>query len=284
MLAIFPEISAAVQSGNLEQISILARRYFASGSWSAPCIDVARLVKESGIPIVRLRLKEYGAIALRDEKGSIQCSIAIRDDLSAEDEAFLLAHLIGHYLLHIQPKLARTEWTASGFKEAILPSSRYAGGLTSSASATDPMEDAADRFAAALLMPAAMLIKAVETLKDEHKVARLFGVSHTVIARRLLDLTSISHDANTQELPKASMPKIEIRPAARNRPAAESTANMLRERHHQAAPTPRALAAQSYSVHKGEEAPAEEAPTIGPSGKGMNRLREIARMLDKSNR
>jgi hypothetical protein len=72
-----------------------------------------------------------------------------------------------------------------------------------------------------------------------------------------------------------------------------NSAHMVREKHHQPAPTPRAVATQSYNKvtpqtqdFMAEDAVPEASQDSKPivSGKGMDRLREIARMLDKSGR
>jgi hypothetical protein len=197
------------------------------------------------------------------------------------------------------------------------PISRYCH--TSSPSGYTPnqlaLEDSADKFAAALLLPAAMLLKAIEKLQDVQKVAQLFGVDALLIERRLDDIAA----GSTLE-PSV---KITVRPSRSNQPTATAandsaqsprqhnashesrtdspkkslrtitnSAHMVREKHHLPAPTPRAVAAQSYnnatlaqestSAHSGQDAQPETKPLV--SGKGMDRLREIARMLDKSGR
>lgn len=297
MLAIFPEISTAAQTGDTERLSILARRYFGAGAATAPSIDVAGLIQNSGIPITRMCIKEFGAIAVRDERGHVQCSIVTREGLTAEEERFLLGHLLGHFLLHVQPRIARTEWTSSGFREQLLPSARYCHApeldapIASMTSQQRLLENAADEFAAALLMPSAMLLKAVDSLRVTTKIARVFGVTSGMIERRLDDLHVKSQQSNHNNSVESAGPethpiKIEIRPSAKGRKIAdETTAHMVRELHHQAAPTPRAVAALSYNSNQTSLSEPVKSIEVAPApGKGMERLREIARMLDKSGR
>lgn len=317
MLAIFPEISSAVQSGNIERTAILARRYFCQGQPpTAPRVDIAGLIASCGIPVTRLRLQEFGMIAVSDDRGSVRCSIAIKDGLSDVEESFLLAHLLGHFLLHVQPRIARTEWTTSGFRDEESPLARYTHERVDTGYSQQQVaiEDAADRFAGAILMPAAMLKKAKETLQDTVKVAKMFAVTPQMVDRRLEDLATEAAEGETPL-------KIEVRPARKAAAPAnvkdsqqlvakralqskEDTAHMVREKHHQAAPTPRAVATQSYThgrktqtetqqhvqvqlqtqVEMHQDTVAENSRSAPVSGKGMERLREIARMLDKSGR
>jgi Zn-dependent peptidase ImmA (M78 family) len=308
MIAIFPEITAAAESGRIEDLSILVRRYFLKGGATSPSIDVAALVDQFGLPVSRLRMKERGLIAVRDENGVFRCHLVINESIKGVEESFLLAHLLGHFLLHIQPKLARSEWSASGYRDQDSPLERYTH--TSAAAELNAkqfaIEDLADRFAAALLMPKAMIVRASEKLVDDARIASIFSVTPALVMRRLEDIDST-------DLP----PKITIRPSATSKKTPLSapkqvlnnpgqsetiisrsaneggrtpadTAHMVREKHHLAPPTPRAIVAQSYESQslpqKAPTAPQDGPSDSPPSPKGMDRLRQIARMLDKTSR
>lgn len=294
MLAIFPEVSAAVKSGDIERLGVLVRTYFCGDEATHPKFGGEALLRRYGIGVVRVHMEDFGRIAIRDERGSVQCSIAVRNGLSGAEEAFLLAHLLGHFILHVQPRIARSEWTASGYREEVLPSDRYTH-VASAAGASSQqfvLEDQADRFAGAVLMPASMLKRAKEKLVTNDAVAKFFGVSAEMVERRLDDLNGRSL---VSEVVEGAVIGAQREPSARpqtktkSRPQPqEDTAHMVREQHHKDAPVPRAVAAQSYSSssaassqQKASDA-AEESKVL--SGKGMERLREIARMLDKSGR
>ncbi|MCX6116871.1 MAG: ImmA/IrrE family metallo-endopeptidase [Proteobacteria bacterium] len=295
MIAIFPEIAVAADKRDFEQLAILIRQYFCGSNAAKPRVDMSALVRRFGIPVNRMRLAEKGMIAVRDERGSIHCSIAIQEDLTDEEESFLLAHLLGHFLLHIQPRIARAEWSASGFREAISPLGRY----THSIEADDPdqslraAELEADRFAAALIMPRGMFKRAMEKLEtDVQKIANIFGVSRSLIEARRDEFDVVRAVVRSHVPPiekPGALSKLESpRPSAESRILQKSkikddTAHMVREGHHKAAPTPKAVAKMSYeSKVSAKTAAGDDAPQV--SGKGMERLREIARMLDKTGR
>lgn len=298
MLAIFPEISAAVKGGDLERVGVLVRTYFCGESATQPKFAAETMLKRYGINVVRMPLQDFGRIAVRDERGSVQCSIAVREGLSTTQEAFLLAHMLGHFILHVQPRIARAEWNTSGFREEYLPSDRYTHAIAPKdlSAAQYTLEDQADRFAGSVLMPAAMIKRAKEKLGSLDAVAKVFGVSREMVERRLDDLNGeglvgqvvqgaiagASRNGGKNQTAPQQSPQLHT-----HRGSVEDTAHMVRESHHKDAPMPRAVAAQSYSATSSP--PVTAKPTDDPqpsllSGKGMERLREIARQLDKSGR
>src|SRR5690606_25567343 len=94
------------------------------------------------------------------------------------EENFLLAHSLGHFLLHIQPRVAQGEWKTSGFKENESPLARFTSPTPpSSASLERELEGEADDFAAALLLPKAMLLRAMEKLANTAKIADFFATT-----------------------------------------------------------------------------------------------------------
>ena len=291
MLAIFPEISAAVKGGDLERVAVLIRTYFCGEAATQPKFAVEAMLKRYGIPVVRMQLQDIGRIAVRDERGSVQCSIAVRDGLSAVQESFLLAHMLGHFILHVQPRIARAEWNTSGYREEVLPSDRYTHVIPTKnlPAALYNLEDQSDRFAGAVLMPAGMLRRAKEKLNSNDAVARVFGVSKEIVERRLDDINGIGVGDVIQEAIIGATRKGPqdhsgaASSAAKNHRPTEDTAHMVRESHHKDAPVPRAVAAQSYSSGTTQKAE-EPGPQSLVSGKGMERLREIARKLDKTGR
>lgn len=299
MLAIFPEVSAAVKSGDIERLGILTRTYFCGDQATTPKFNGDALLRRYGIGVVRMNMEDFGRIAVRDERGAVQCSFAVRQGLSETEEAFLLAHLLGHFILHVQPKIAKSEWTASGYREEVLPSSRYTH-TASSAGVTAQqfaLEDQADRFAGAVLMPSSMLKRAKEKQLTNESIAKVFGVTQEMVERRLDDLngrnlvgeviegavTGARREPHRDVEPRAQESR---RVGSKSHSPQEDTAHMVREQHHKDAPVPRAVAAQSYSsTSSGSQKTfdaQEDAKVL--SGKGMERLREIARMLDKSGR
>lgn len=189
MIAIFPEIVAASAQRDIERLSVLARRYFGGGGTFSPRPDVKALLVNAGVGVETLPLDTPGALVAKDERGRFQI-VAIISERRDEGEArFLLAHMLGHVLLDIMPLIARGDWQMSGYRETLSPMSRYVqGGLDQSGSPEQRREDAADRFAAALLMPLGMVRRAQESLKDLERTAQFFGVPTPLLERRLQDI------------------------------------------------------------------------------------------------
>lgn len=287
MLALFPEIAVCAQSGDLEKLSILVRTYFASGDGTKPRVNVLALVKEFGLPVGHAPIKYFGAIAVKDSLGDIRGSIIIRDTSTPQQQAFVLSHLLGHFLLHIQPLLARSEWTSSGFKEILDPVRRYAfgEGVAGVSAQNYATEDQADRFAGALLMPRAMLGRAMEKLQDSEKVATFFGVTKEMVERRMDDI-GVDHPVGAMFRAGARV----ATPVDVLNQLADSNHDenhlppeqQLRDVTAPKAMTPRAVANNSYleTLHSD---PAPSVPAAGPQPLiGMARIRELARRMDKN--
>ena len=111
----------------------------------------------------------------------------------------MLAHLLGHYLLDVQPQLARGEWRTSGFREHVCPLTRYGQNATSAQTPEKEQqrEMLADEFAGALLMPKAMVLRAMERLQDVKVVADFFDVTVACLTRRLEILMGVRHNTET---------------------------------------------------------------------------------------
>jgi hypothetical protein len=141
---------------------------------------------------------------------------------------------------------------------------------------------AADALAAALLLPSAMLERAIVRLQDHGKVASFFGVNQALVRRRLGDL-KISTPEPVNFLDAEN--RAGIAPPEPTTAEPEAAASQLVPPE----PTmPRAYAASTYgSTEKmtRQKSVKDEAPVSAQTqerqAKGMERLREIARKLDK---
>jgi IrrE N-terminal-like domain len=285
MLALFPEIALCAQSGDLEKLSILVRSYFASAGATKPRLDTLALVREFGLPVGLAPIKYFGAIAVKDGGGDIRGSIIIRDTCTPEQRSFVLSHLLGHFLLHIQPLLAKSEWTSSGFKEIIDPVRRYGfgEGVAGVSAQNYANEDQADRFAGALLMPAAMLRRAMEKLQDAEKVGAVFGVTKEMIERRMDDLnTDHPVGAMLRAGARVATPVDVLNQLADSEAVAGEVPpeQKMRDITPPVATVARSVAAHSYSDAAQTETPLRK--TVGPEPlTGMARIRELARKMDK---
>ena len=108
MLALFPEITQKAQAGDLETLAVLIRSYFGAAGGKSPKLSASDVVRAFGIPVGEVPIHYYGAIAVKDEAGEIKASMIIKENMSATQRSFVLCHLLGHFLFHIQPILARS--------------------------------------------------------------------------------------------------------------------------------------------------------------------------------
>jgi Zn-dependent peptidase ImmA (M78 family) len=300
MLALFPEVIMASEQKDFEKLSIIMRRYFSGLKDGAPAINMQQLLAKFGISFGYLSMDGFGVVGVRDEAGKAQCSIAICKGLELAEEAFLIAHLFGHFVLHIQPKIARTEWRSGGFKEIELPLTRYTrSGFKSLRRESLGVEEEADLFAASLLLPKAMFIRACERLPGQtSRIASLFETTPEVITRRLRDFDVVSElmesstDQGASHLPNAMLQATQLDVVT------DDTRHMTRESHHPAPVISKTQVKVSYGKSEATNAHEKNAQTIKEQGstdmqadgklgqqlRGMDRIREIAKMLDKSGR
>jgi len=286
MIAIFPEIAACSASGDLERLGILVRNYFGEDQKFAPNLNMSQIMKNVGIDVQRLPLDGRAALLAKDEKGVFQIFSVLTEGLSPEEEKFILAHQLGHFLMHVQPLIARGDWNVSGYKEAVCPMKRYGQGEDGIKISLEDQEaeSLADNFAAAALMPKAMIKRAMEKVQSEEKVAKFFGLPQTVIRRRLqqIGMAAANQPANFIEAAQ------QIGQPLDSKLAVEAMENTPQLKAPSASSMPKSLAANSYGktdsrtavIHKSKET--SSGRPKGPKLlKGMERIRELARQVDK---
>jgi Zn-dependent peptidase ImmA (M78 family) len=311
MIAIFPETLASAARGDIEELAIVTRRYYGGEEKFAPSPDIAGLVTRVGLEVKTLPIEGLGALVAKDEQGIFSITTFLSPTVDKAASRFLLAHMLGHYLLDIQPLIAKGDWQRSGFRETICPLRRYTQDDLTSHSPTFELakEARADLFAAALLMPLGMVKRAMEAMQNKQKVARFFGVPIPCLERRLMDIGLVTKEpANFLDAEAAlGLEKSKSIPIDEPPPLTAPTEPAM----------PRSFAASSYvqtarsTARDGEDGSAsQEASTssfedkkrgpkklgrpvvsrtvTGVSGDasssrgGMQRLREIARQLDKN--
>jgi len=148
-------------------------------------IDVIKIAERLGVSVIAQPLEDAisGMLVVRNE----HAAIGVNEDHHAHRQRFTIAHELGHYLLHRD--------TAKLFVDSTLTFYRD----SSSADGVYQQEIEANAFAAALLMPAAVLEKALDgheiDLYDERtvwKLATTFGVSQQALTIRLVKLGLVS--------------------------------------------------------------------------------------------
>lgn len=312
MIAIFPEIAAAAAGGDPEKLAILVRQYFGDQEVFAPRPDVVMILRNVGLAVENLPIDGHGALLAKDEQGRFTIVAVVGGIAYAAGDAsvrFLLAHMLGHYLLDVQPLIARGDWQVSGYRETACPARRYgafAELADSPTSLAQARELKADQFAAALLMPVGMLRRAMQKLRDDERVAQFFGVTRACVARRASDV-GLSTGAPVNFLhAEAKLSGGQARMASDSKTFNDIREDSLSGCKGSEVSMPRSYAASTYgqsarSITKNEpieprhrEEPRQKSfdddesqqqavkPQASQAGRGMERLREIARRLDKN--
>lgn len=288
MLALFPEITACVKEGNVERLAETTGQYFASKANSGGVLDAFALASNVGIP-VRLDFLDYvGAIAVSDSRGDIKASIAINRSAGREQQTFTICHLLGHFFLHIQPALEKGEWKNSGFKELYCPLQRYAmaDGLSGMSAREFAIEDLADRYAGAVIMPAPSFKSALNLHTDMAKVAHMFGVTLETAIRRRDDLDgkvqgvlSPGNGARASNLLRHKSGEVGRSAEETQMMRDDASSRLLSDVNQPVRKLSRVVATHSYSDAANSE---PKSPNIQKSElKGMDRIRELARKMDK---
>lgn len=279
MIAIFPEIMTATVAGDVEKLAILVRKYFGGKDRFRPAPDVRAMCESAGISIEYAPLDVFGMLAARDEKGMAVVAAFINKGVAPEEERFMLAHMLGHFFFEMMPRFARSEWEASGFREVTSPLKRFCQNASfgDQRSVELARELVADRFAGALLMPVAMVIKASEKIADQDKLASFFNVSRACLQRRMVDCGLMgampANFMEAEEQLQAEHAEHQRTPPKDMR--ARSTVSQPRRASRSPRPTDLVV----------DSAPVPASPKTAPRGLGgMDRIREIARKLDKNGR
>lgn len=221
MFALFPEILHAAEKGDPEALALLVRKYFGESQTYAPRLRVSDLFRSVGIDVKLEAVPGFARLEAWDSKGQffVQCRLNPKFT-NPREQNFALAHMLGHVFFDLHPKMANGELQRSIFEEAISPSQRFA-----MSGAKVPKEEAlCDAFAAALLLPRAMLKKAYSTLASRQDTAAFFQVEAGVLERRLEQL-GMKENARAAE-PESKSTKAESRRAhSQNAEAALSKAS-----------------------------------------------------------
>ncbi len=312
MIAIFPEVASASFAKQYDKLGILVRQYFGGESQASPQISLTQIIESCGLSLARgvLRKSGAGAILARDKAGRVDVSVILPGAILApEEERFLLAHLLGHWFVHIQPSIARGEWQTSGYNEDLLPSSYFEGRLFSEVceSRTMAIESEANLFALSLLLPKSMIIRAFEKLGNLERVAKFFQTPIHAVEVRLVQLgvlSPVAPDFVTAEK-RMSPQTSSVSPTLEGRELINALADKMPAERNRTQ-VPRSFAASSYGTMqkqtdaglspKSEQKTTKPAPvpTVKPTKEpthslggdkpvaGLSRIRELARKMDPS--
>lgn len=190
MIAIFPQIAACAGQRDVEKLAALVRTQF---GFTAPNLDIGALMQSIGIESESLELDCFGTLLVRDEKGKFSVIALIPVGNREQVSRFRLAHLLGHFFFDVQGKIIDGHYSGHGFREVQCPYSRYIAGVSGNLGETmssDEIasENLADEFAAAILLPEALVTAAVSKGADVAALSTFFGCSPELVERRLVGL------------------------------------------------------------------------------------------------
>jgi Zn-dependent peptidase ImmA (M78 family) len=272
MMAIFPEVHSLAKARDIEALAVAARRYFVDEGAFKPKVSAKKMLLNAGVTLKPCEVGDDAILCARDEGGRPLVVAVINTAIADECElSFLHAHLLGHLLLHIQPKIAVGEWNTAGLRELTSPYLRYLGEASALANEWAAMEAEADLFAAAVLLPRPMLLKAQDKLVTTTRLAEFFGVEPRLLFKR------------QQALGFASVPQQEITKVPVPTPSAPLHSDAKRT---DSGIYPRSFAASSYSNLEKKTAttpakPTESKVSTEPS-RGLARIRALAKKIDSS--
>ncbi len=280
MIAIFPETLTFAEKGMIEHLAVSARRYFER--LRSPLLDLDGLLRNMGIAVEVTGIDGFGALLAQDRQGRFTITMVLEKKSDGFSQKFIKAHLLGHYLLHLQPMIARGELGSYGFKELDCPLQRYSvggrdGGMGMEADLERVREEQCDQFAGALLIPKGMLQKAWGALQDVEKVADFFGVTKTCLQRRMVDVGLVVKGPQSFLEAEKALRRESIERHPHPSEIKPSEFQLTAPKTPPLIPPSYSSSTASPSVpRKSEALPLKNSPG------GMSRLREIAKMLDKS--
>lgn len=203
MIAIFPQLAACAAVKDIEKLAVLVRTQF---GFTNPRIDARELLRCIGVETEALQLDCAGNLLVRDEKGQFSVIALVPDGLTRDVGQFRLAHLLGHFLLHVQSGIAGGTYKGHGFRELVCPYARYlsgtsAAGIKATSREEAAAEDLADEFAAAVLLPKSLMEAAVAKGAGTAELSTFFGCSPDLIACRLARLGLVKQDVAAGKTP-----------------------------------------------------------------------------------
>ncbi|MBC7533399.1 MAG: hypothetical protein H7318_17645 [Oligoflexus sp.] len=301
MFAIFPEILQQAEKGDLEAVACLVRKYFGEQQVFVPNLRVAELCSNAEIKIDNTVQKGAARLEAWDANGQFRIVFSIHPEIkSIREQNYILAQLLGHVFLDLQPKMAKGELQRTIFEKKTSPLR---------ALLLEPnLGTAVDEFALSLLLPKGMVKKALSTLSSRKDAAAFFNVELPLLELRLERLGLFGAEKAPVITVRPARPRTETttqKPVAPRAAATPAAADVRRER----TTTPpeaknekplvkatkseaklsnqdlsslarvnRSVAARTYKM-EGERT--EMAPPASASP-GLERLRQLARKIDKS--
>ena len=187
-MAFYPEVIRCGKAKDFEGLAVAMRTYFGAEAAKKVRLPVRQVLEEFGFQVFPSRQYPWGSLAVEDRDGRVNLALGLRPGLGAVEERFLLAHLLGYFLFAYQPRIIQGQFQSSGYSPANSPLVAFENQDTE----LDHFAQDASAFAAALLMPKGMILRAMDSLTEVSRVADFFGTSDACVERRLQQLHSLT--------------------------------------------------------------------------------------------
>lgn len=164
----------------MSRVDSAASELLAEAGVSEPPVDAYFLAKRLGVQVVHASMnQDVSGMLIRDGEA---LTVGLNSKQARQRQRFTLAHELGHLRLHRGRPLIVDSLVRVNLRDST------------SATATDREEIEANRFAASLLMPEAMIRAAVANaatgrpVQLQRELAQLFDVSAEAMGYRLINL------------------------------------------------------------------------------------------------
>lgn len=189
MFTIFPELVRCAWANEEERLAILAHRYFGNGEVLRTRAEFEEMLTKAGIVLCyETSLDSYGTLLIREERINTPI-FCVKKDLDWVEQRFLIASLLGRFLLDYQVKYVSGNPKTTSTKELNSPYQRYLlckrPRHSQLSMQNSRVEWVSDAFAGAFLLPKQWLRKFVEVEKEPLRIAAHFSVSLDFLHARI---------------------------------------------------------------------------------------------------
>lgn len=201
MISIYPEILRLASSKQFDALAIAVRKYFLASQSTRIRLSMKELLREMGVQFIVDDSIAYLAVCLlAQNRGKVDTTVIVRTDKDGFHLEFLLAHCLGHSLLHMQQELLQGSKSRLGFRESSQPLDSFISQVPKGPpqSLIEKTEYEASLFALNLFLPTAMFLKACEKIKKLEDLASFFSVIPALVDTRKFLLRTLRHEASSR--------------------------------------------------------------------------------------
>ena len=203
MIAIFPEIINLVLNREVERLAYAVRKYHGIPTPNAPILAFEEMLKNIGIQYGSWQFEDLAGIVAQDRGGSFQVSMCLPQALTDDSQTrYLQAFLLGRFYLDLSPAIASSGELSGGYKvDRQCWQELTIGQIPTQILGTDQGWQDAHLFAQSILLPKAMVRRAMQVISNDSEVAKFFAVTEQFLQTRMQDF-----ETDTEKLTQANSP------------------------------------------------------------------------------